>query len=152
MAEILSLAGRPALSSFRLAKLLQSLSQARSAHRIDALDAAFWHFVELARPLTADERRTLEALLTYGPEPIADAHVDGTLLLVVPRPGTISPWSSKATDIARNCGLDAVRRIERGIDWHATTRGGKPLSRADRERAEKAAQAWRDETALDLVR
>ena len=57
MAEILSLAGRPALSPFRLAKLLQGLSQARSAHRIDALDATYWHFVELARPLDGGRAR-----------------------------------------------------------------------------------------------
>ena len=67
MAELLSLAGRPALSPFRLAKLLQSLTQAHSAHRIAALTADFLHFVEIARPLAPDERATLERLLTYGP-------------------------------------------------------------------------------------
>jgi len=132
MSEILSLAGRPALSPFRLAKLLQGLSQARSAHRIDALDATYWHFVEVTRPLTADERGTLEALLTYGPEPTADAHVDGALILVVPRPGTISPWSSKATDIARNCGLSAVARIERGIVFRVRSGAGAALAPEDR--------------------
>ena len=68
MPEILSLAGRPALSPFRLAKLLQSLSQTHSAHRIAGIAATYWHFVELRRPLAALERTTLERLLTYGPE------------------------------------------------------------------------------------
>ena len=123
MAEILSLAGRPALSPFRLSKLLHSLSQAHSAHRVATLGATYWHFVELARPLAAAERTTLERLLTYGPEAADTDAVDGARLLVVPRPGTISPWSSKATDIAGSCGLAKVRRIERGTAYLLTTRG-----------------------------
>ena len=116
MAELLSLAGRPALSPFRVAKLLQSLSQAHSAHRVAAVSATYWHFVEVARRLDDDERATLERLLTYGPAAASAGAAGGaTRLLVVPRPGTISPWSSKATDIAHNCGLTAVARIERGI-------------------------------------
>ena len=132
MADILSLAGGPALSPFRLAKLLQSLAEARSAHRVAAVDAAYRHFVELTRPLTATERATLERLLTYGAAAGASADAAGTLLLVVPRPGTISPWSSKATDIAHNCGLAAVRRIERGVEWRVRTRDGAPLPADDR--------------------
>ena len=93
MPEILSLAGRPALSPFRLAKLLQNLSQAYSAHRITGIAATYWHFVELRRPLAAAERSTLDRLLTYGPEAGADSPATGIELLVVPRPGTISPWS-----------------------------------------------------------
>ena len=132
MAEILSLAGRPALSPFRLSKLLHSLSQAHSAHRVATLGATYWHFVEVARPLAAAERTTLERLLTYGPEAADTDAVDGARLLVVPRPGTISPWSSKATDIARNCGLAAVARIERGIVFRVGSRDGAPLAAADR--------------------
>src|SRR4030095_5392717 len=113
MPEILSLAARPASSPFRLAKLLQSLSHAHSAHRITGIAATYWHFVELRRPLGAAQRSTLDRLLTYGPEAVSSAPAAGTELLVVPRPGTISPWSSKATDIARNCGLADVSRIER---------------------------------------
>ncbi len=64
----------------------------------------------------------LERLLTYGPREAADApRVAGAEVIVVPRFGTISPWSSKATDIAKVCGLDAVRRIERGIVWTLAT-------------------------------
>jgi phosphoribosylformylglycinamidine synthase len=132
VAEILSLAGRPALSPFRLAKLLQSLSQAHSAHRIAGITAAYWHFVETTRPLNEGERTTLERLLTYGPEPLTSATTEGVQLLVVPRPGTISPWSSKATDIAHNCGLANVSRIERGVVYRIATRDGSALRAEDR--------------------
>jgi len=133
MPEILSLAGRPALSPFRLAKLLQSFSQAHSAHRITGIAATYWHFVELRRPLGAAQRSTLDRLLTYGAEVANESPAPGSELLVIPRPGTISPWSSKATDIARNCGLADVARIERGIVYRVTSRDGAPL--ADRDRA-----------------
>ena len=74
MAEILSLAGRSALSPFRLSKLLQSLTHVHPAHAVADLQATFRHFVELARPLRADERRTLDDLLTYGDDAV---HGDG---------------------------------------------------------------------------
>lgn len=118
---MLCLRGAPALSAFRLAKLEQRL---RAGGLPEArLTAELMHFADLSRELTADERDLLAALLRYGPAVAvgadADAHADrqadGRLLLVVPRPGTISPWSSKATEIAQHCGLDAVRRLERGI-------------------------------------
>ena len=127
MAELLSLRGRNALSSFRVAKLLSSLT----GTRIAAVAAVYWHFVQTSRALTAVERATLDRLLTYGPR---DANTDeaGELLLVLPRPGTISPWASKATDIAHNCGLPAVDRIERGIAYRVSTRDRAPLTAADR--------------------
>ena len=132
MSEILSLAGRPALSKFRLAKLLQGLSSVRPAHRVTAITATFRHFVEIARPLGVDERATLERLLTYGPESPVVAPASGSTVLVIPRPGTVSPWSSKATDIARNCGLSAVTRMERGVFYDIATADGKPLDDSDR--------------------
>ena len=121
MADLLKLRGAAALSEFRLAKLLAQLQ--KTAPGIRAAAAERWHFVELARPLAARERALLDRLLAHGSPP---ADLKGGAVLVVPRLGTISPWSSKATDIARNCGLDAVRRIERGTlyriagDWDAT--------------------------------
>ncbi len=132
MAEILSLAGRPALSPFRLAKLQQGLAHARSAHRVEGIAAVYWHFVELSAPLTDTEHETLRQLLVYGPEAGGSAGEAGTFLLVVPRPGTISPWSSKATDIARNCGLANVARIERGIGYRIRCADGAPLAAEDR--------------------
>jgi phosphoribosylformylglycinamidine synthase len=131
MSEILSLAGRPALSPFRLAKLQQGLTAARPAHRVAGITATFRHFVEIARPLTAPERSTLDRLLTYGPELKSAAALSVASYLVVPRPGTLSPWSSKATDIAKNCGLDAVTRIERGVAYDIATVDGAVLSPED---------------------
>ena len=127
MAELLSLRGRNALSPFRIAKLLSNLAETR----ISGIAAHFQHFVQTQRQLTAAERATLERILTYGPH--GAEHADaGELLLVIPRPGTISPWASKATDIAHNCGLAAITRIERGVAWRIATRGPKPLSDKDR--------------------
>ena len=131
MAEFISLRGRAALSPFRLAKLQDNLAAANPAHRIQGLAAMFWHFVEIARALAPSDRDKLERLLIYGPKS-TDASDVGTPLLVVPRPGTISPWSSKATDIARNCGLDAVVRIERGVVFRIAAVDDEPLLPADR--------------------
>ncbi|HEY8510077.1 MAG TPA: hypothetical protein VIL32_17090, partial [Steroidobacteraceae bacterium] len=123
---MLELPGAPALSEFRIAKLLGSLKQ--RAPEVRSLSSRFVHFVDLERALAPAEMRVLERLLTYGPhiESGPEAN-DGELLLVVPRAGTISPWSSKATDIAQVCGLAAVRRIERGIAYRV--RASTPLSR-----------------------
>ena len=117
---MLQLSGAPALSAFRIAKLLARLATLEPAVR--SLDARFIHFVDTARPLEPAEQQILRRLLTYGPriEPAAGRsgeNAAGETLLVVPRAGTISPWSSKATDIAHVCGLTAIRRIERGIEY-----------------------------------
>ena len=79
--------------------------------------------MRLERALDTREHALLERLLTYGPRDTArnTAPVGAAEIVVVPRFGTISPWSSKATDIARVCGLEAVRRIERGITWSIVT-------------------------------
>ncbi|HYU67693.1 MAG TPA: phosphoribosylformylglycinamidine synthase [Burkholderiales bacterium] len=112
MSSILRLRGSRAVSAFRLDKLNSRLAAIGSPARATA--AEHWHFVETARALDAGETGVLEQLLHYGePAPAGG----GRMLLVVPRPGTISPWSSKATDIARRCGLEAVRRVERGTAW-----------------------------------
>jgi phosphoribosylformylglycinamidine synthase len=113
----LKLRGSRAVSAFRLDKLNSRLATNRT--RIAA--AEYWHFVETERPLDARETGVLERLLQYGePAPAGEGH----MLLSVPRLGTISPWSSKATDIARRCGLEPVRRIERGLAWIFS--GGRP--------------------------
>jgi phosphoribosylformylglycinamidine synthase len=107
--QILQLRGPRALSDFRLAKLLAQLKKIDPGIRSAA--AEYRHFVACEGGLDAGALRTLERLLAYG-APASPAA--GRAWLVVPRPGTLSPWSSKATDIARNCGLGQVRRIERG--------------------------------------
>ncbi len=112
---MLELAGGPALSDFRLERMLASLRQSVPAVR--RIQVRYLHFVDHARAPAAAELRILERLLGLEPR-IAEATGGGQLLLTVPRPGTISPWSSKATDIAHVCGLAFVRRIERGKVWH----------------------------------
>ncbi len=111
---MLILRGSPALSPFRLQKLLEGLTAAGFPAR--AVGAEFVHLVETEGDLTVAQRAILDRLLTYGPSRAAAA-VTGLLQVVAPRPGTISPWSSKATDIAHICGLTNVRRIERVIAY-----------------------------------
>ncbi len=106
-----SLLGAPALSQFRLDKLLQTL-QARDG-RVSGVSSRFIHFADASQALDENELEVLGKLLTYGSR--AHQHIDrGRQLLVTPRLGTVSPWSSKATDIARVCGLEHIRRLERG--------------------------------------
>ncbi len=115
MADFLALRGIAAFSASRLARLQASVLETCCAVK---LSAEHWYFVELAAPLTADELARLKNLLSIPAAlPAAPA---GELLLVTPRLGTISPWSSKATDIAHNCGFAAVKRIERGTAFHVT--------------------------------
>ncbi|MEY4688205.1 MAG: phosphoribosylformylglycinamidine synthase [Verrucomicrobiota bacterium] len=122
-ATMLILRGSPALSPFRLQKLRQDLAGAGVPIR--AANAEFVHIAETDGPLGADDRAVLEKLLTYGPRRAAES-VQGATLVVAPRPGTLSPWSSKATDIARNCGLRAIRRIERVIQLTLDLGGEDP--------------------------
>ncbi|MCP1641718.1 phosphoribosylformylglycinamidine synthase [Pseudomonas citronellolis] len=112
---MLILRGAPALSAFRHGKLLDLLT--RQVPAVTGLYAEFAHFAEVSGVLTADEEQVLGRLLKYGPSvPVQEPK--GRLFLVVPRFGTISPWSSKATDIAHNCGLAKLERIERGIAYY----------------------------------
>ena len=120
---MLILRGSPALSQFRLQKLLEDLTAAvlpPGSMPVRALSAEFVHLVELTGELTPAERGVLEKLLTYGPRRAAvppDGGITGLVQVVAPRPGTISPWSSKATDITHICGLAGVKRIERVIAY-----------------------------------
>jgi phosphoribosylformylglycinamidine synthase len=113
---MLELPGRAALSDFRIAKLLGRLQALEP--QVVSLQSHYVHFVD-AEPLAEADQRLLAMLLTYGPAtPLQGPRGGPTqVLLVVPRAGTISPWSSKATDIAQVCGLRSVRRIERGIRY-----------------------------------
>ncbi len=132
-APMLILRGSPALSPFRLQKLCQDLTTAGLP--VESLSAEFVHVVDLAADLAPAARAVLDQLLTYGPRrapAVTPAH--GLLQVVAPRPGTISPWSSKATDIAHICGLAPVRRIERVVAYTvalaAGTAGADGLSAA----------------------
>ncbi|MCE1181878.1 MAG: phosphoribosylformylglycinamidine synthase [Rhodocyclales bacterium] len=123
MADILCLKGDNALSAFRLQRLQARLTTA--VPDIAAVSADYWHVAALRRALSTDERAKLAQLLEEQPA-TAEA---GLLFLVTPRIGTISPWSSKATDIAWNCDLEGgIERIERVIAYHIVLRDGRALS------------------------
>ena len=106
--------GIAALSDFRKAKLLARLQTVDKS--ISSIEAEYVHIADLSGELSSIQEEQLKKLLTYG-SPFAGKN-DGTLYLVVPRPGTISPWSSKATDIVHNSGLESVNRVERGIAYY----------------------------------
>ena len=113
---MLHLPGPPAFSASALGKKLAAVQRANP--RVSALGADFVHFVALAGEtgLDAAARGVLDQLLRYGPRREPQA-LQGASWWVVPRIGTISPWSSKATDIAHNCGLRGLRRVERGVRY-----------------------------------
>lgn len=112
---MLVLRGAPALSEFRTKKLMQSIASLNLP--VHSLFAEFVHFAQVSAQLSENDQQVLDKLLTYGPK-IEEQQHKGMLLLVIPRGGTISPWSSKATDIAHNCGLKNVQRLERGCAFY----------------------------------
>ena len=125
---MLQLAGPPAATAFRLEKLRAELRSL--APTVTDVAVHFEHFVNLERPLTESEQRVLTALLDYGGGAV-EPPVGRQRVYVVPRLGTISPWASKATDIAKICSLP-VQRIERGRVFELAVRS--VLSDAERQR------------------
>ena len=113
MMEILR--GSPALSAFRINKLLARFQAARLP--VSNIYAEYVHFADVKDRLNEEELTRLQRLLKYGPN-LSSHTPTGKLLLVTPRPGTISPWSSKATDIAHNCDLGKINRLERGVAYY----------------------------------
>ncbi|MBX3644509.1 MAG: phosphoribosylformylglycinamidine synthase [Rubrivivax sp.] len=116
---LLQFRGGNALPAFRARHLLQLLQGVQS--RIDEVSACHVHWVRCAAPLDAAATDKLQALLRYGEPAVAEA--GGALIVVMPRLGTVSPWASKATDIAHNCGL-AVQRIERVTEYRLGLKRG----------------------------
>ena len=144
---MLILPGSVALSASRLNKLLATLRH--DEPRIEAVAAQFVHFVDTESALSADERAQLEAVLDYGST--ACVHFADELRVVIPRPGTISPWASKATDIVHNCGLTMIHRIERGVQYSVKTNDGQPLTRGQREVLDAALHDRMTETVLSSL-
>jgi len=110
-----TLRASPALSIFRINKLLSCCQDMRLPVR--DIYAEYMHFINLSAPLNTEENIKLQYLLKYG-SVLPECTVSGVLRLVTPRPGTISPWSSKASNIAHNCGLSKVLRLERGVAFY----------------------------------
>ena len=111
---MIHLDGGAAYSDFRLAKVRARLEPVVPG--LAAVNAFHRHFIDIEGVLDAGAREKLESLLDYGETRVV-RRPDEAVVLVTPRLGTVSPWSTKATDIARRCGLGAVRRIERGVVW-----------------------------------
>ena len=112
MSVVLSLRGERALSDFRVEKLLQKAAAAGLPQA--GFHSEYWYFIHSDAPLKADTVNRLQALLAA--ETAQAQNTAGkSLFLVTPRIGTISPWASKATNIAENCGLSGINRIERGM-------------------------------------
>jgi phosphoribosylformylglycinamidine synthase len=120
---MLILPGSNALSVFRSQRLLSQLQAAAPA--VAGLEARFYHFIDASAPLSADDTAKLSAMLTYG-APAPDVQYEGATeqFFVIPRFGTISPWASKATEIAHNCGLEHIHRIERGVAYTVVLKSG----------------------------
>lgn len=121
---MLIVSGAKALSSFKNQRLLADLQAIEAS--IVGLTSRFVHIVSVCNALSVSEDKQLHELLHYGEDFNAEGFGDGefdAVFVVTPRIGTISPWSSKATDIARNSGLDNVQRVERvTVYWLQTTR------------------------------
>jgi phosphoribosylformylglycinamidine synthase len=120
---MLILPGSNALSVFRSQRLLSQLQAAAPA--VAGIEARFYHFIDASTPLSSDDTAKLSAMLTYG-EPAPTVQYEGATeqFFVIPRFGTISPWASKATDIAHNCGLEHIHRIERGVAYTVVLKSG----------------------------
>lgn len=115
--------GINALSDFRVQQLLPSLQAVHD--KITGITARFVHLVATESPPTDAVKAQLAALLTYG-EPGAAPEgkpQEAAVFIVSPRFGTVSPWASKATDIAHNCGL-AIKRIERITEYRVSLKSG----------------------------
>ena len=122
---MLCLPGSPAHSEFRLRKLQDQLTGAGIS--LNGLSSHYVHLVDCdENALDGAALKVLQNLLSYGPA-LQSASVEGQQFYVLPRPGTISPWASKATDIAHNCSLDQIRRIERGILYEVDSGDDLPL-------------------------
>ncbi|CAL61896.1 phosphoribosylformyl-glycineamide synthetase (FGAM synthetase) (FGAMS) (Formylglycinamide ribotide amidotransferase) (FGARAT) (Formylglycinamide ribotide synthetase) [Herminiimonas arsenicoxydans] len=117
---MLILPGSNALSAFRTERLLLQLQEID--HAIAGVTGQFLHFVDSPAAIAPDDVKRLNGLLTYG-EPFS-AKLEGEEFVVIPRFGTISPWASKATDIAHNCGMTDIHRIERGIRYIVHLKSG----------------------------
>lgn len=155
MAHFSCFPGASALSAFRRARLLAVLQGADST--VIEVNARYLHLIDSAAPLTDDQRRIALALLHYGEPAVQSSKPDDAeRYLVIPRLGTISPWASKATDIAHHCGLESIRRIERALEFSVLRKarllGGRRALDPDTRAATVAALHDRmTETVVDTI-
>ena len=124
------LRGSRAVSNFRLEKLLNEMRT--RVPEVSRVEAEFWHFAAFDEKPTTADIAVLQRLLTYGPRALHEK-LEGDMLLVTPRIGTISPWASKASDIAHLCGLSKLFRLERGVAWYVQKSDNSTLSPEERD-------------------
>lgn len=139
--------GSVANSSFRVSALVAAINQALNSSVVVALRSVYVHYIQLqpGAELSKEEEKLLLDVLKYDAQPALDDPLDNTLinavegghsdvpescyiLRVTPLPGTVSPWSSKATNILSNCGFDKVRRVERGTAYLIKVRKWFPFA------------------------
>ena len=123
--EIIHIAGGPAYSKFRKEKLLEKLQTVNP--QIKDIHSEYLHIVWCEKKIAASEKDTLEKILHYGPKAQVLDFKDNSII-TIPRPGTISPWASRATDIANHCGLHDIKRIERAVAVYIELKNGALLS------------------------
>ena len=131
------LVGPPALSQFALQRVQR--------HAPNVVYAEFVHLLQVASPLAGEALERAEGLLRYGPQqqmPEPQGHHSHTVL---PRRGTISPWSSKATDIFALSGLGDVVRVERGVRWFSKDDGALSADEAALLFDRMTEECWREE-------
>ncbi|WP_455212666.1 phosphoribosylformylglycinamidine synthase [Kaarinaea lacus] len=147
---MLTLFGNTALSAFRIQKLFRQISTA--IPNIQSIATQFIHLVDCSEDLTPQEKDILNRLLDYGSQEQGSQEQGSqeqgsqkqgsqqqrqggaqATVYVIPRVGTVSPWSSKATDIAHNCNLKNIARIERGVAYFLTKKDGSSLTAAETE-------------------
>jgi phosphoribosylformylglycinamidine synthase len=143
---MLTLPGPVAYSSFRINALINNINTSVNSSAVVGIRTIYVHYVSIkseVKNLDDREQKLLSSLLDYESQPDLSDELtsilvnsinketlvpdDTYLLQVIPRPGTISPWSSKATNIAQNCGVTGVDRIERGLALIIKARKGFPL-------------------------
>ena len=154
MNSILHFPGSAVLSPFRRQQLLKRFSALGLP--IADISGQYEHYVWLESPLDEAGQDQLERLLDYGTPLKAGSEGRNPLVLrVFPRFGTVSPWASKATDIAHNCGLSNVRRIERGIRYTITPErgllGSKSINEAQLQQIADALHDRMTETVTDAA-
>lgn len=128
--EIIHITGGPAYSKFRKEKLLRNLQIINN--QIKDIHSQYIHIIWCEKKITATHKAVLEKILYYGPRAQA-LTFKNNVIITMPRPGTISPWASRATDIANHCGLFHIKRIERAIAVYIELKNETLLSKNEKK-------------------
>ena len=141
--EIIHIAGGPAYSEFRKEKLLGKLQTINKL--IEDIHSEYIHIAWCEKKITENDKTTIEKILHYGPQSQILKFKDNAII-TMPRPGTISPWASRATDIANHCGLSDIKRIERAVAVYIELKNETLLS----ENEKKALSAFLQDSSKSL--